>query len=137
MKNTFHLLILVAFLSACNQPKKADLLVINAKIYTVNNSQKTATAFAIKDGMFIAVGNSETLTENYTATEVIDVKGKTIFPGFIDAHCHFLGMGLVAQKIRLEGTKSYDDVLEKLVAFQKEKKLSFITGEVGIKTIGK
>ena len=66
--------------------------------------------------------------EKFEATNVIDAKGYGIFPGLIDAHCHFLGMGLVAQKIRLEGTKSYDEVLAKLVEFQKEKQLSFITG---------
>jgi len=128
MKNTFTLLIVLLFISACNKPQKVDLLVINAKVYTVNDSQKEATAFAIKDGKFVSVGSSEILSEKYSATTVIDAKQKSIFPGLIDAHCHFLGMGLVAQKIRLEGTKSYDDVLEKLVAFQKEKQLSFITG---------
>ena len=128
MKKTFPLLILLLFIVACNKPQKVDLLVVNAKIYTVNDSQKEATAFAVKDGKFVAVGNSETLPDLFEATKVIDAKGKPVFPGLIDAHCHFLGMGLVAQKIRLEGTKSYDDVLEKLVAFQKEKQLSFITG---------
>jgi len=128
MKNTFTLLILVLFILACNKPQKVDLLVINAKVYTVNDAQKKASAFAVKDGKFVAVGNSKTLSNLFSATKVIDAKGQSIFPGLIDAHCHFLGMGLVAQKIRLEGTKSYDDVLEKLVAFQKEKQLSFITG---------
>jgi predicted amidohydrolase YtcJ len=128
MKNTFLLLILLVFVSACNQPQKVDLLVINAKVYTVNDTQKEASAFAIKNGKFIAIGNTEALTEQYSATNIIDANQKPIFPGLIDAHCHFLGMGLVAQKIRLEGTKSYNEVLEKLVEFQKEKQLPFITG---------
>jgi len=119
---------LLTFISACNQQQEVDLLVINAKVYTVNDSQKEASAFAIKDGKFIAIGNTQTLTEQYSSTKLIDANQKSIFPGLIDAHCHFLGMGLVAQKIRLEGTKSYDEVLEKLVGFQKEKQLPFITG---------
>ena len=128
MKNTIFPLLLLVFISACKQQQKADLLVINAKVYTVNDSQKEASAFAVKDGKFIAIGNTQTLTDQYSATKVIDANQKTIFPGLIDAHCHFLGMGLVAQKIRLEGTKSYDEVLEKLVEFQSEKQLPFITG---------
>ena len=128
MKNTSLLIILFVFISACNQPQKVDLLVINAKVYTVNNARKEASAFAVKDGKFIAVGNSETLIEQYSATKLIDANQKPVLPGLIDAHCHFLGMGLVAQKIRLEGTKSYDEVLEKLAVFQKEKQLPFITG---------
>ncbi|PHS03768.1 MAG: amidohydrolase [Kordia sp.] len=128
MKLTFRLLILVALISACTPKQKADLLILNAKVYTINDLQKEATAIAIKDGKFIAVGNSEKLSSFYDADKVIDANQKPIFPGLIDAHCHFLGMGLVAQKIRLEGTKSYDEVLEKLVEFQKEKQLPFITG---------
>jgi len=128
MKKTFLPLLLLVFISACNQQQKVDLLVINAKAYTVNDSQKLASAFAVKDGKFIAIGDTQTLIDQYSAATVIDANQKTIFPGLIDAHCHFLGMGLVAQKIRLEGTKSYDEVLEKLLSFQKEKQLDFITG---------
>ncbi|NQY28412.1 MAG: amidohydrolase [Flavobacteriaceae bacterium] len=128
MKLTFRLLIFVVLISACTPKQKADLLIVNAKVYTINDLQKEATAIAIKDGKFIAVGNSEKLSSFYDADKVIDANQKPIFPGLIDAHCHFLGMGLVAQKIRLEGTKSYDEVLEKLVEFQKEKQLPFITG---------
>jgi predicted amidohydrolase YtcJ len=51
-----------------------------------------------------------------------------VYPGFIDAHCHFYGLGLQQQKVDVRGTKSYDEVLQKLVAFQKEKKVSYITG---------
>jgi len=128
MKKNLSLLIAFFFIIACKQPQKIDLLVVNAKVYTVNDSQKEATAFAVNNGKFIAVGNTNTLTNQYSATTVINANKKPIFPGLIDAHCHFLGMGLVAQKIRLEETKSYDEVLEKLVAFQKEKQLPFITG---------
>ena len=59
---------------------------------------------------------------------MIDAKNQTIIPGLIDAHCHFYRMGLDQQKVSLEGTKSYKEVLEKLVAFQKEKNVNFITG---------
>ena len=128
MKNTILPLLLLLFISACNQQQKVDLLFINANVYTVNDSQKKASAFAIKDGKFIAIGNTQNLIEEYSATKVINANQKPIFPGLIDAHCHFLGMGLVAQKIRLEGTKSYDEVLDKLITFQKEKQLAFITG---------
>ena len=128
MKNIFLPLLLLLLISACNQQQKVDLLVINAKVYTVNDSQKEASAFAVKDGKFIAIGDTQTITDQYSATKIIDANKNPIFPGLIDAHCHFLGMGLVAQKIRLEGTKSYDEVLEKLVEFQNEKQLPFITG---------
>ena len=70
MKLTFRLLILVVLISACTPKQKADLLIVNAKVYTINDLQKEATAIAIKDGKFIAVGNSEKLSSFYEADKV-------------------------------------------------------------------
>ena len=126
MKKT--LLILLFAITACTEQQKADVLVLNANIYTVNSDFAKADAFAAKDGKFIAVGTSEDLSAQFVATKTIDAEGKTITPGLIDAHCHFFGLGLAEQKVRLEGTKSYNEVIERLVAFQKEKNLAYITG---------
>jgi len=115
-------------LVACSKQEKSDLIVINANIYTVNDSFVKANAFAIKDGKFIAVGTTEDIQKKYVALETLDAEGKTIVPGLIDAHCHFFGLGLQQQKVDLTGTKSYDEVLQRLVDFQKEKKVSYITG---------
>ena len=125
-KILFIFSVLFAFTS-CKQ-EAADLIVINSNTYTVNTSFEKAEAFAIKDGKFIAVGTNAALQKKYKATEIIDAENKTIVPGLIDAHCHFYRMGLQQQKVSLEGTKSYDEVLQKIVAFQKEKKVAFITG---------
>jgi len=128
MKNILLKLFFLLTLTAYSQQEKADLIVINANIYTVNDSSAKAESFAVKDGKIIAVGNTENIQQKYATLKTVDAKGKTILPGLIDAHCHFFGLGLAEQKVRLEGTKSYDEVLERIVAFQKEKKLSFITG---------
>ena len=119
---------LVVIFTGCKQQVNVDTLVINAKVYTVNESQTEASAVAIKEGKFIAIGTSEELQDKYSSKTIVDAKGKPIFPGLIDAHCHFLGMGLVEQKVRLEGTNSYVEVLQKLVEFQKEHQVSYITG---------
>ncbi|MFD0962651.1 amidohydrolase [Pseudofulvibacter geojedonensis] len=127
MKNI--LLLVSILLVACSQKKETvDILVTNANIYTVSDSLPKASAFAIKDGMFVAIGESEEIKNKYQSNQVIDAEGKPVYPGLIDAHCHFLGMGLVEQKVRLEGTKSYEEVLEVLVDFQKKNQLSYITG---------
>jgi len=128
MKKISTLLIVIILQFHCLGQEKADLIVVNANIYTVNQSFAKADALAVKDGKFIAVGNSDDIQKGYATNKTIDAKGKTILPGLIDAHCHFFGLGLAEQKVRLEGTKSYDEVLERIIAFQKEKKLSFITG---------
>lgn len=124
------ILFFLSFLSiiSCSKQKKADLIVTNANIYTVNDSFSKAEAFAVTQGKIIAVGTSDDIQKKYVATETLDAKGKTIVPGFIDAHCHFFGLGLAEQKVRLEGTRSYNEVIEKLIAFQKDKNLPYITG---------
>ncbi|MDP5093753.1 MAG: amidohydrolase, partial [Polaribacter sp.] len=127
MKKFSLILTFSFFLIAC-QKEKVDMIVINSNTYTVNNSFEIIEAFAIKDGKFVAIDSNEEIQKNYQSDNIIDAKNQTIVPGLIDAHCHFYRMGLQQQKVSLEGTKSYDEVLEKLVAFQKEKNVDFITG---------
>ena len=122
------LIFLFIILTACSKQEKADLLVINANIYTVNDSFAKAEAFAVKDGKIIAVGSTDEIKKKYATLKTLDAEGKAVYPGFIDAHCHFFGLGLAEQKVRLEGTKSFDEVLNRLIEFQKEQNLSYITG---------
>ena len=71
-----------------------DLIVHNAVIYTVDSAFSTCNCIAVKEGRFVAVGNEAEIMKRYTAREVIDARGKFIYPGFIDAHAHFYGYGL-------------------------------------------
>ena len=128
MRKIIYSLAIFLLLASCKQ-LEADLIVINAAIYTVDDNFSKAEAFAIKDGKFIGVGSNAEITIKYNSKTTLDAQGKTIVPGLIDAHCHFYRMGLQQQKVSLEGTKSYDEVLERLVAFQKEKNVNFITGQ--------
>lgn len=128
MKKGILLFILSFIIFSCTQKEAVDLIIHNAKIYTVDTEFSNAEAFAIRDGKFVAVGTSEEIQQKYNATETLDANGKTVLPGLIDAHCHFYGLGLFKQSVDLVGTKSYDEIIEKLVAFQKEKKVPFIIG---------
>ena len=127
MKKIYVLLILSFVIISCKK-EKADLIVFNSNTYIVNEKFENAEAFAIKDGKFIAVGSTEEIQTKYTSKNTIDAKEKTIIPGLIDAHCHFFGLGLEQQNVELRDTKSYDEVLERLVTFQKEKKTPYIQG---------
>ena len=128
MKKFISLLLLFLSLTACTQQQKVDLIVTNANIYTVDDDFAKAEAFAIKDGKFIAVGTNDEINKNYATLKTVDAEGKTVLPGLIDAHCHFYGLGLQQQKVDLTGTKSYDEVLQRIIDFQKEKNVSYITG---------
>lgn len=128
--NKLLLLFLSLILFSCNSEEReqADLLVFNAEIYTVDSTFSKQEAFVVKDGKFLEVGSSEALKSKYKAENMIDVKGKAVFPGLIDAHAHFYGMGLQQQKVELTGTKSFKEVVQRIVDFQKKNKSDFITG---------
>ncbi|MDT7833509.1 amidohydrolase [Flavobacteriaceae bacterium S356] len=127
MKKLIFLIVLIVSFTSCKQ-QEVDLIVTNANIYTVNTNFSKAQAFAIKNGKFLAVGTTQEITENYTAKEIVDAQGQTIVPGLIDAHCHFYGLGLQQQRVNLEGTKSFDEVIQQISKFQDEKNVSYITG---------
>lgn len=122
------LLLLIVLCSCSPEKQNADTIVFNANIYTVNDDFSKAEAFAIKDGKFIDIGTSEAIKAKYTSIDTIDAKGKTIVPGFIDAHCHFLGLGLDQQAVDLVGTKSFEDVMKRVLDFQNRNKSDFILG---------
>lgn len=103
-------------LSSCSSTQEADLIVYNGNIYTVNDSFAKAEAFAVKDGKIMEVGTSAAIRAKYSASEQLDAEGKTIYPGFIDAHAHFFRYGLALQSADLVGTTSYNEVVEKVVA---------------------
>lgn len=72
----------------------ADLVVVNARVLTMDSALPRAEAFAIKDGRFIAVGSTADIRNLAgTTTQQIDAGGATITPGFIDCHCHVNGIG--------------------------------------------
>lgn len=130
MKKLLFLILSIGVFFSCdnNSKEAADLLVINAKIYTVDEEFSTAEAVAIKDGKFLAVGTTEELQEKYDATEVVDAAGKTILPGLIDAHAHFYGQGMNLQAVDLTETSSFEEVVNRIVEFQKQKNSEFIIG---------
>ena len=127
MKNLFHTLLIVFLFISC-QKEKVDLIVFNANVYTVDTNFNKAEAFAVKDGKFVAVGSTSDITNKYTTETTVDAEGQTLVPGLIDAHCHFFRFGLQQQKVSLEGTKSYDEVLQKISDFIDEKKVDYVTG---------
>ena len=107
----------VFLLASCSAKKKADLLVYNATIYTVDSSFSIAEAMVIQDGKIVAVGKTADLEKEYEAKEKLDAQGKFIYPGFIDAHAHFLNYGYILQTVNLTGTKSWNEVLQKVMDF--------------------
>ena len=123
----YTVLLLLPFLFSCSIKQEADLVIHNAKVYTVDDRFSVAESFAVKDGKIIEVGKSADLLKKYSGNR-IDVGGKAVYPGFIDGHSHFYGYGEGLQNADLTGTKSWEEILARLVTFSKEKKRDWIVG---------
>ena len=118
MKNSIKLnkqilILIVLFTSLQSCKKSVDFIAFNGNIYTVNSDFNTASAFAVKDGKFVDIGNEEILSK-YNTNQKIDLDGSTVLPGLIDAHCHFYGLGLNQSVIDLTGTISFDEIMDKI-----------------------
>jgi hypothetical protein len=119
--------LLISLFYGCSGPK-VDLILHHGKIYSVDNQFTIAEAIAIHGGKIIATGTSEEILSHYSATSIIDLEGKFVYPGFIDAHSHFFGYASDLLKCDVTGTKSFAEVLEKLQLFSKENKFEWLLG---------
>jgi predicted amidohydrolase YtcJ len=119
---TAYCLLLIAF-SSCKFRQKISLLVHHAKIYTVDEKFTTAEAMAVRDGKIIAIGTNDEIMKEYEGEEELNAEGKTIYPGFIDAHAHFVNYGFSLQQVDLTGTKSWPECIEKVKLFIKNKNI--------------
>ncbi len=114
------LVLLVLFVCACNNKQRVDLVLHNGKVYMVDSGFHVAEAFAVKDGKIVAVGNNEDILKLYAGDSVVDAHGMAVYPGFIDAHAHFVGYGRSLFEVNLYDCKSWDEVVVRVMAFVKE-----------------
>ena len=125
MRKTALLLLLIIFSVACE--KKVDLIVHNARVYTSDDNYTNVSSFVVDEGKFIEVGGEE-LVEKYKSKNTVNARGLPIFPGFIDSHCHLLSLGLKKFEVDLKGTKSFEEIIDKLKDYSSNKRLSVIRG---------
>jgi len=100
--------------------KKVDMIVHHATIYTVDSAFSMAEAMAIKDGKIVAIGTNDEIMKNVSASEALHAGGKIIYPGFIDAHAHFVGYGRSLFQVNLFGCNSWAEVLQRVQKFAAE-----------------
>lgn len=110
------LLFLILF-TYCNQPEQtvADLVISNGDIYTVDKVNPKAEAIAVLDGKIAFIGSTEHVAEWVgEETEVVDLKGKIMTPGWIEGHGHFLGMGQSKLNLELLDVTSYEQLVQRV-----------------------
>lgn len=108
---------------AAQAPRPADLIVTNARIYTVDDTRPVVSALAVRDGRIAFAGSvREAMALKGAATRIVDLQGRTVIPGMVDAHAHLLGLGESLRNVALFGAKSYDEVIARVVARAKDLK---------------
>ncbi len=131
MKNAlyFPVILLLSLLTSCNTMKKpADLIIKNATIYTLDKNFSLAGCLVVKDGKILAVGKNS-LANEYDSENIIDAEGNFVYPGFYDAHCHFLSYGVgKLQRADLSGTVSFEAVLERVAEHAKANPSEWVEG---------
>jgi len=117
MRYVFSFFMLM-ILAACTRQQFADLVLKNAKIWTVNSQQPEAEALAVQNGKIVAVGSTAEI-EKWIGkeTRVMDAGGKRVVPGFTDAHTHFLTGGQSLITIDLRDCENEQAFLDKLKAY--------------------
>lgn len=116
------------FMIACSSKKAADLLVFNGTIYTVDASFSRAEAMVIRGGKIIALGTRSELEKQYTCKEQLDAGGKFIYPGFIDAHAHFVGYAKGLAELNLGNATRWEDVLHRFSDYKTGDTTGWIIG---------
>jgi hypothetical protein len=121
MRSFVAILIIISIFSfQTNSKKNADTIVYNGIVYTVDKKFSSAQAFVVTDGKIIEVGTTDAILKNYSAKEMIDAKGRAVYPGFIDAHAHFVGYGQSLFQVDLYGSSSWEEIVEKVKKFAAE-----------------
>ena len=115
--------LLLISLSSCKFRQKADLIIHHARIYTADTAFSIAEAMAVRDGKIIAIGRNDEILKEWESDDERNISGKTVFPGFIDAHAHFVNYGMSLQQVNLVDTRSWADCVARVKDFAAKKNI--------------
>ncbi|MFW5706544.1 MAG: amidohydrolase [Bacteroidota bacterium] len=118
----------ILVLMGCSGKMKADLIVHNGTIYTVDGEFTVTQAMALKDGRIMALGSSQLMLDSYKAPTTIDLQGKFVYPGFIDPHSHFVGYADNLLRANLWMSTSMEEITERLKAHHQLMKGEWLQG---------
>jgi predicted amidohydrolase YtcJ len=108
----FSAIIFSVLLMGCSDKGNADLILFNGNVITLNDNSPRAEAIAVRNDTIVAVGSNMEI-ENYKTdkTEVIDLHGATVIPGFVESHAHFLGTGKALLNLDLSKAENWDEII--------------------------
>jgi len=129
LKNTFILILATGILVSCSEKKQeVDQIFHHAKIYSVDSAFTIYEAMAMHEGKIVELNTNDQILKKYHSNNIQDINGATIYPGLIDAHCHFTGYATDMWKCNLTGTKSFEEVVEKLKDYAAKAPMQWLYG---------
>lgn len=121
-------LISILLMNACEMKTPVDMIITNAVIYSVDSSFNSFESMVITEGVIIALGSNNEMLNQYSSDNILNLDGKSVYPGFIDPHCHFYGYGKGLHEADLKGTNSFEEVLERIEDYARKNPEGWITG---------
>ncbi|HXF05299.1 MAG TPA: amidohydrolase [Blastocatellia bacterium] len=114
-------MLVLGMMSSLSQPIRADLVLLNGKVWTVDRARPQAQAVAVWHGRILAVGSNDEIRQFIgDRTQVVDLQGKLVLPGFIDNHTHFLSGGFWLGEVKLKDAKNEEEFGRRLAAKSRE-----------------
>jgi len=95
---------------------EVETVFVNGKVYTMDDDLSVAEAIAVDHGKIAGVGSTSSMTRRFTAKTTIDLQGKSVLPGLIDAHAHFLSLGIARMTVDLAGAASEQEAAQRVKA---------------------
>ena len=106
---------LLSALAQAQNKTTAEAIVLNGRIYTVNEKQPWAEALAIRDAKILAVGSAKDIEAYHgSSTKIIDAKGQLVLPGFEDCHIHFMDGSLGLLQVNLNGASTVAEIQKRV-----------------------
>lgn len=118
----------IGLLTGCIKTEKADLVVHNAVIYSIDEGFTIHQAMAISDGRILELGPEREIMNKYRYDRIVDARTQPVFPAFFDAHAHFYGAATNMAELNLYGVKSKEEMLDKVIHFAKSNRRTWIVG---------
>lgn len=111
------------------RPEMADSIFINGVVRTMDDHNSVVEAFAVSGGRIVGLGTTSRITSSFKANNVVDLKGKTVLPGFIDSHAHFFSLGIARMTVDLLGAASEQEAAQRVrLRVEKSKTGEWIRG---------
>jgi predicted amidohydrolase YtcJ len=121
-------LFFLSIITSCTPKEEVDLILHNGVIHTLDANGSKYEAIAVKDGKIIAMGPEREILNGYNAAQYVDLEKKYVYPGFIDAHVHLVGMAQMKFDVNLIGTTGTSEIISRLQAQTVKRSSGWIVG---------